>query len=300
MTKKGKEEKEEKDKEKEEKEKEEIKEAKKVKKEGKGKKEKKEKKEKEKQKEKEKEKENIETLTNIETINETKVNTNEQKKKHGEDEKHKINEAESEVTTIEKEQEEEQTEEKRKSRYKKRIDEIIAVNQMCNISPISEPILKTKHYKKFLKLMDYICYARIFADKILVDNPNIDAHEKKILKTKFLHVGVSQVHKAIKKKYKGILILAIDVFPIDIICHLPALCEEHNILYTYVTAKHILAKICKLRRSLTCLFIPQPSKEITEFENIFHKHNCIEIKNFAHLYETFEQVVKANHPFCKQ
>lgn len=189
--------------------------------------------------------------------------------------------------------------ETKKSKYKQRIDEITTNNKICNISPICDPILKAKYYKKFLKLMDYVYYARIYANKILTESPNIEQTEKKICKTKFLYVGILQVHKAIKQKHRGILLLALDVFPVDIICHLPALCEENHILYTYVTTKNTLAKICKFRRSLTCLFIPEPSLDVEKFEKICHQHGCTKIKDFKKAYEKFEQAVSSDHPFYK-
>lgn len=43
--------------------------------------------------------------------------------------------------------------------------------------------------------------------------------------------------KAIKKGAKGIVILAADVTPVDVISHIPVLCEDNGIPYVYVRSR---------------------------------------------------------------
>jgi|JI9StandDraft_1071089.scaffolds.fasta_scaffold345669_2 H/ACA ribonucleoprotein complex subunit 2 len=54
---------------------------------------------------------------------------------------------------------------------------------------------------------------------------------------KALRRGVKDVVKAIKKGTKGIVILAADVSPVDVISHIPVLCEEAHIPYVYVRSR---------------------------------------------------------------
>ncbi|GAW79822.1 ribosomal protein L7Ae-related protein [Plasmodium gonderi] len=187
---------------------------------------------------------------------------------------------------------------KPKKNYDKMVEEIKNENSKCFISKISEPLLKKKYYKYFLKILDYACYAKASATQIIKTNESIDQQQKKILKTKFVIIGLTQVIKAIRKGTQGIVILAIDIFPIDIICHVPVFCEEHRIPYTFVTTKNKLARLCKLKRSITCLFLPKPNNDITNFEDIVNKFsNKNKITNYSKLYDKLLVAVKKNHPF---
>ena len=49
--------------------------------------------------------------------------------------------------------------------------------------------------------------------------------------------GVKDVVKAIKKGSSGIVILAADVSPVDVISHIPVLCEDARIPYVYVRSR---------------------------------------------------------------
>lgn len=62
----------------------------------------------------------------------------------------------------------------------------------------------------------------------------IAAKEKKVKR------GVKEVVKSIRKKQKGICIIAGDISPIDVISHVPIMCEDSGIQYCYVTSKEAL------------------------------------------------------------
>lgn len=49
--------------------------------------------------------------------------------------------------------------------------------------------------------------------------------------------GVNEVTKAIEREKAQLVIIAGDVSPEEIIMHLPILCDEKSIVYTYVPAK---------------------------------------------------------------
>ncbi|SCM09847.1 60S ribosomal protein L7ae/L30e, putative [Plasmodium chabaudi adami] len=186
----------------------------------------------------------------------------------------------------------------KKKGYDKTIEDIKKENSNSYISKISEPLLKKKYYKYLLKIIDYTYHAKINATHIIKTNEQLDDKKKKILKTKFLIIGLSQVIKAIRKGIKGILILAIDVYPIDIICHMPIFCEENNIPYTFFTTKNKLANLCKLKRSITCLFICKPNHTLTEFEDTLNKYNTKhKISNYNKAYDKLQTAIKKNHPF---
>jgi len=52
-----------------------------------------------------------------------------------------------------------------------------------------------------------------------------------------LRRGVKDVVKAIKKGAKGVVVLAADVSPVDVISHIPVLCEDNQIPYIFVRSR---------------------------------------------------------------
>jgi H/ACA ribonucleoprotein complex subunit 2 len=60
---------------------------------------------------------------------------------------------------------------------------------------------------------------------------------KKATKVKGIKRGVKEVVKGIRKGEKGVCIIAGDISPIDVISHIPVLCEEHDIPYIFTPSK---------------------------------------------------------------
>ena len=89
-----------------------------------------------------------------------------------------------------------------------------------------------------------------------IANPLADKKlTKKVLKTvkaaagaKLIRRGVKEVVKALKKGEQGLSIIAGDISPIDVICHVPILCEEKNIAYVYVPSKEELGTASLTKR----------------------------------------------------
>jgi H/ACA ribonucleoprotein complex subunit 2 len=48
--------------------------------------------------------------------------------------------------------------------------------------------------------------------------------------------------QGLKKGEKGLCLIAGDIYPIDVISHLPVLCEEKDTPYIYVPSKHDLGE----------------------------------------------------------
>ncbi|VWU49305.1 60S ribosomal protein L7ae/L30e, putative [Hepatocystis sp. ex Piliocolobus tephrosceles] len=189
-------------------------------------------------------------------------------------------------------------EKKKDTGYDKTTEEIVKENKNSFISQISKPLLKKKYYKYFLKILDYIYYTKLKVIQIIKTNQNLEETKKKLLKKKLIIIGLTQVVKAIRKGVKGIVILAIDVFPLDIICHIPIFCEEHNIPYTFITTKNKLARLCKLKRATTCIFICKPDEKFTEYESTINQYiSKKKITNYLGLFEKFDYAIKKNHPF---
>ncbi|KAL6074711.1 snoRNA-binding protein [Balamuthia mandrillaris] len=83
---------------------------------------------------------------------------------------------------------------------------------------------------------------------------------KKAAKEKALKRGVKEVIKSIKKNEKGVCIIAGDITPLDVITHLPVLCEEANIHYVYVPSKEELGASSGCKRPTSCVLI-SPKKD---------------------------------------
>jgi H/ACA ribonucleoprotein complex subunit 2 len=102
------------------------------------------------------------------------------------------------------------------------------------VSLIAHPLAEEKLLKKTLKVV------------------------KKASKDKKVRRGVKEVQKALRKKKegtRGIVVLAGDISPIDVISHLPVLCEESGIPYVYVPSKAELGSAGSTKRPTSCVMI---------------------------------------------
>ena len=112
-----------------------------------------------------------------------------------------------------------------------------------NLSPIATPLAGEKLTKKLLKLV------------------------KKSAKAKHVKRGVKEVVKAIRKKQKGVCIIAGDISPIDVISHVPIMCEDAGIPYVYVESKQALGAAGSTKRPtsvILCLDTDSENKELRD------------------------------------
>lgn len=129
-------------------------------------------------------------------------------------------------------------------------------------STIAKPLADEKLCKKVLKLA------------------------KKAAKRKQLKRGVKEVVKAIRKDVKGICILAGDISPIDVLTHIPVVCEDSKIPYIYVPSKEELGASALSKRPTSCMLImPKPAKGGAADGD--------DAKEFAEAYAEVEKKVKA-------
>lgn len=84
---------------------------------------------------------------------------------------------------------------------------------------------------------------------------------KKAAAAKHIRRGVKEVVKGLRKGEKGIAILAGDIYPIDVISHLPVLLEENNIPYIFVPSKFDLGAAASTKRPTSCVLIRTPKKD---------------------------------------
>ncbi|KAH7821870.1 putative Ribosomal protein L7Ae/L30e/S12e/Gadd45 family [Monocercomonoides exilis] len=97
------------------------------------------------------------------------------------------------------------------------------------ISPIADPLAGPKLTKKLFKLV------------------------KHSAKEKTLRRGVKEVVKSIRKGKKGLCVIAGDIYPIDVISHLPVYCEKMDVPYIFVPSKADLGAAAGTKRPTSCV-----------------------------------------------
>ena len=89
---------------------------------------------------------------------------------------------------------------------------------------------------------------------------------KKASSAKIIRRGVKEVVKAIRKQEKGLCILAGDIYPVDVISHLPILLEESGIPYIFVPSKQELGAAASTKRPTSVVLVRDPKKAAKSFE----------------------------------
>jgi len=118
-------------------------------------------------------------------------------------------------------------------------DDAPPVKKTRLVSPIANPLADEKLAKKTLKVVKA-------------------ASEKKLIRR-----GVKEVVKALKKGEKGLCMIAGDISPVEVIAHVPILCEEKDIAYIYVPSKEELGQASLTKRP-TSIVLVKHSADIAE------------------------------------
>lgn len=74
-------------------------------------------------------------------------------------------------------------------------------------------------------------------------------------KAKALRRGIKEVALGLKKNDTGLVILAGDVFPVDVIAHIPLVCEEANVPYCFIPTKVELGSASMTKRPTSVLLV---------------------------------------------
>ncbi|KAI7867954.1 50S ribosomal protein L30e-like protein [Spinellus fusiger] len=99
------------------------------------------------------------------------------------------------------------------------------------VSPIAHPLAEKKLTKKIFKTI------------------------KKASKAKHVRRGVKEVAKALRKGEKGLVVVAGDISPIDVVAHMPVLCEDNNVPYIFVSSKEELGEASSTKRPTSVAMI---------------------------------------------
>ena len=85
---------------------------------------------------------------------------------------------------------------------------------------------------------------------------------------KMLRRGTKEIQKALRKKESGLMIFAGDVEPLDVISHLPVLCEDHEVPYIFVRSKEELGAASSTKRPTSCILIKPSDDYKAEFKAV--------------------------------
>lgn len=81
----------------------------------------------------------------------------------------------------------------------------------------------------------------------------------------YLRNGLKDVQKHIRKGERGIVVFAGDVFPIEIMCHLPVVCEDKDIPYCYTPSRQDIGTAMGVKRGSLMVLI----KEHAEYKDLY-------------------------------
>jgi len=87
--------------------------------------------------------------------------------------------------------------------------------------------------------------------------------------------GANEATKQVERGQAKLLVMAEDVTPEEILAHMPILCEEKNIPYTYVSSKQELGSAAGLTVPTAAIAILNSGKDKDGIDNIVKKINSI-------------------------
>ncbi|CAG2122628.1 unnamed protein product, partial [Medioppia subpectinata] len=87
----------------------------------------------------------------------------------------------------------------------------------------------------------------------------------KLSRKENLRVGLKDCQLRIRKGEKGLLVFAGDVTPIEVMCHLPAVCEDKDIPYVYVPLRADISAAVGIKRPALMVLI----KHNADYEELY-------------------------------
>jgi len=87
---------------------------------------------------------------------------------------------------------------------------------------------------------------------------------------KQLKKGANEATKALNRGIAEFIVMAADAEPLEIILHLPLVCEDKNVPYVFVTSKKALGRACGLSRPvIACAVSSQEGSQLkSQIQNL--------------------------------
>ena len=144
------------------------------------------------------------------------------------------------------------------------LDDPIDITKLA-ISPIAKPMASEKVTLKLISLTS------------------------KLAGNNLVRKGVKAVNKFFRsdelKKNKSICVLAGDVSPVDVISHIPILCEKNKVPYIYIPSRQALGTASKTKRPTSVVILLQPPED-NKYREKFDK-----IKGVVEKYEEEKEYI---------
>eukprot|EP00736_Rhodelphis_marinus_P010240 Rmarinus@m.9129 len=83
---------------------------------------------------------------------------------------------------------------------------------------------------------------------------------------KVLKKGANEATKTLNRGHSELIIMAADAQPLEILLHLPLLCEEKNVPYVFVPSKMALGRACGVSRPVISCSIM--NSEISQLKDL--------------------------------
>lgn len=135
-----------------------------------------------------------------------------------------------------------------------------------------------------IKLPAALEFAKPMASKKL--NKKVLKSVKKASKTKQARRGVKEVVKALRKGEKGVVIIAGDIWPMDVISHIPVLCEDSKVPYVFIPSKEDLGHAGSTKRPTSCVMVTPSTSAAAQAQSSKDKERLEDFK------ESFDEVFK--------
>ena len=147
-----------------------------------------------------------------------------------------------------------------KHKEKEREDEVVTAKE--EVKEIKDD---SRSYEELAALVNSI--AKPLASKKLAKK--LFKVIKKSQQAKRLKRGVREVVKGLRKNEKGVVILAGDVSPIDVISHIPVFCEDKSIPYCYVPSRKDLGSASLTKRPTSVVMVQSAEDYETVYKDCY-------------------------------
>merc|ERR1711994_873154 len=135
-------------------------------------------------------------------------------------------------------------------------------DKSLNESQIAEENVTEMSYEERLQFVSVI--AKPMASKKLAKK--LYKCIKKGIKHKtYVRNGLKDVQSRSRKGEKGLVVFAGDVTPVDVMCHLPAVCEEKGLPYVFTPSRALLGQAMGVKRGSLMVLI----REHEDYKELF-------------------------------
>ncbi|MCI4396122.1 MAG: 50S ribosomal protein L7ae [Desulfurococcales archaeon] len=94
-----------------------------------------------------------------------------------------------------------------------------------------------------------------------------------------LKKGTNETTKAVERGVAKLVVIAEDVDPPEVVAHLPLLCEEKKIPYTYVPSKKRLGEAAGIEVQSAAVAIVEPGEAKQDLNDLVAKVNDVKSKS---------------------